>query len=738
MLSLPVRRTGAALLLLAAPLSAAAVLVGSPALATPALATPALAAPAPVQDGTKALVEQGLQLLRQGDDEAALEKFRAALAADPSSEEALTIWREVDQNVWLRMLSKGGEFDLIARAFMDRSKAPRGAARKDAAAIDALVNEALSSDFGARQFALATLAANHGAYTIQGMVGPLGDADNDDRRILAMEAAFRMGAVAVQPVIALLEAPSSALRRSAAVVLGRLGDARALGALAWHAEADTDSTVRAESKIAAGKCGWVAGMGSASQILSHEAAGYLHQLAAYVRPWESNDVAWSFADGQLVDHAISRSVFAAEMARRSASMALVADASNARAVTALAMAYAEASLQARHLAAAGDSAAEAQTLAEKQTAIGQALLLCGSAALESGLGFALESGDARLANVLIEQIAKSTPRGAAVPAAVTLALGSPNRSVRIHAALAASAIDSAFGANPAVVALLADAVGERVQRIAMVIDQDAVRRQSLVSGFEGARWFAAGSDSGASGLARLRRFPGTDLIVVSSSLTDVAVAQVLHELRADARTKDVPVVMVTSAADLENMQSLHGDAVKSVVAAFDAAAMEAALEGAPMNPERERAEQIAAAAATALMNAASLADASRGAALAALADAAAGRNDGVRIPATVALGRFGDAGQQGALAGLLGDAGASAEARSAAAVALSGMATRGIGFTDGAVAALKAALDDSEASVRLGAASALGRWPNVGASERAEWALQRGVPFSVAPVGGSN
>ncbi|HKE01217.1 MAG TPA: hypothetical protein VKE69_09425, partial [Planctomycetota bacterium] len=132
--------------------------------------------------GAKELVEEAHELLRRGDDAAALEKMRAALATDPSPEEAMRIWREVDKDVWLRLTAKGGELELAGRAFMDRVKIPMKAARKDAAAIDALVNAAVGDDFKARQKAIQTLAAEHGPYAIQGMVGPLADAGNDDRR----------------------------------------------------------------------------------------------------------------------------------------------------------------------------------------------------------------------------------------------------------------------------------------------------------------------------------------------------------------------------------------------------------------------------------------------------------------------------------------------------------------------------------------------------------------------------
>lgn len=731
--SMAVHRSTAALLLFAIPgfaASSAFATTGSPIALSPTAVSTLGWVVRTAQGDAKELMAQGLELLRRGDDAGALEKFRAVVAADPSSEAAWSLWREVDKNVWLRMIAKGNEFEAIAKSLLAKAQPAMQAAKKDTAAVNDLVEKALGGDFVERQKAIGALATNHGAFAIQGMVGPLSDEGNDERRIRAIEAAYRLGGSGVPALMALLDSPNALLRRSAIIALGRIKDARSAAALAAQAATETDGAAKREAMAAAEASGM--GGGVAVDALLNSAMAFLRQSPDFVRPSDANNVTWLLADGKLVDEPISRSLYGAEMARRMAVKALGLAPDEPRAVATVAMAYAEAVQQQRQMAASGAGEEDTKDLSAKIDAIHESLRLCGSAGLEMALQMALSSGDSRLSCTLLEAIGQTSVKGAAVPAVVGEAMKAPMRDVRIVAALVAAGMDPNFGANGALLSLLAEGVGERVQRIAVVIDEDSSRRDSLVKGFEDSRWFAASADSAATGLARLRRFPGTDLVVVSASLKDIVVDQVISELRGDDRTKGVAIVAVGAGSDaeMEAYKTRFADKVKGVVRAFDAAAMEKALEGGRMNPERERAEQLAAACAMAIGSASDLSGDAREACLAALADAAAGRADGVRLPALGALARFGGPAQQGAAVAVLSDAGASPAAKAAAANVLAAMGMRGAGLTDGAQKALGEALNSPEAAVRAAAASALGRWANVPSGVRSQWLRERGASLS--------
>lgn len=675
----------------------------------------------------KDLMQQGLDFLRRGEDEKALATFRTVLGANPSNEDAWRIWREVDNAVFLRMLAKGGEYESIARAILAKATPSFQAAKKDPAAIEALVNDALGDDFAKRQAAVASLTGMYGAYTIQGLVGPLSDAGNDERRVRAMELAFRLGGAAVPPLVALLESPDATLRRSAAVTLGRGKDIRAAARLAVLAESDSDSVVKADARRAAMACGWAGLEGSASDYLVGESMAYLRRNLEFVRPADMNDVVWDFVDGKLLDAAVPRGLFGSEMARRAALSAVAVRHDNAKALALVALANAEAGYL-----ATGLSEDEGKAMAEKLAGIREELRLTGPAAMALGTSMALDAGDARVTIALLHEIAETTASGLAMPNVVGAAMGAANREVRLAASVVACAIDPNQANHPDVMKRLADAVGEKVQRVVLVVDENAERRAALVSGFEKARWFAAPCDTAVSAIARVRRFSGTDLIVLSASLKDMVAEQVIDELRADDRTKGVPIVVVTDATGVEGAKTRFGANAKNVVSQFDAAAMDAAIEGQPMNPERARAEHLAAAAARAIAHCPTMPEMAKGDALAALAEAAQSRADLVRIPAMRALGRFGDAAQQGALAAVVSDANASVTAKAAACDALAAMGTRCLTLGPEAMKAADEALGHADASVRAAAAGALGSAPNCDAAMRAKILAAKAVPFSAS------
>ena len=689
----------------------------------------ALAAPAThaaFQGDAKQMMQEGLDLLRRGEDEKALEKFRAVVAANPTNEEAWRIWREVDNAVIMRMLAKGGEFESIARALVSKATPGIAAAKKDPAAIEALVNDGVGNDFVKREQAIAKLAGDHGPFTIQGLVGPLSDA-GDDKRVQAMQLAYRMGGVGVPPLVAALASTDPILRRSAVVVLGRLKDVRALAHLALIAESDPDTTVKAEARRAAMSMGWAGLEGTASDYLVGEGLSYLRGATDFVRPMDPNNIVWELVDGKLVDSAVAKGLFGSEMSRRAALKAVEVKNDNMKGLGVLAMANAEARLM-----VSGLGEEDQKAMAEKGPGIREELRLTGSSAMSSGLQMAVEGGDARLAVELLREIGESSTPGTAVPASVMASMGSKSRLVRLQAACTACQIDPNQASNTEVAKLLADAVGEKVQRIVLLVDEMGDRRAALATGFEGQRWFVAPCDTGMSALARLRRFPGTDLIVISSTLKDMVAEQVIDELKADDRTKNVPILIVTDEKGIEGAKARFGANAKNVLAKYDGAAVDAAIEGMPMNPERQRAEELAAAAARAIAHAPLLPESAKEAALAAVTEAAQSRADAVRLPSLRAIQRFGGTNQQTAVLAVLADGNASIPAKAHACDALSGMGSRGIAIGPDAMKALGEALGNADPTIREAAAGAIGRAPNLEPAARAKMLGTKAVPFSAS------
>jgi CheY-like chemotaxis protein len=689
----------------------------------------AVAAPAArcaFQGDAKQLMQEGLDLLRRGEDEKALEKFRAVVGSNPSNEDAWRIWHEVDQAVIMRMLAKGGEFESIARALVSKATPGLGAAKKDPAAIDALVTDAVGSDFAKREAAIAKLAGEHGPYTIQGLVGPMSDA-GDDKRVQAMQVAFRMGGMGVPPLVALLSASDPILRRSAVNVLARLKDVRAMAHLALLGESDPDANIKSEARRAAMSMGWAGLEGTASDYLVGEGLSYLRGATEFIRPMDANNIVWEFADGKLADSAVAKSLYGPEMSRRAALKAVEVKNDSSRGLGVLAMANAEA-----RLLASGLGEEDKKAMAEKAAGLREEMRLAGAAAMNTGLTLAIEAGDARLASELLREIAENSTPGTTVPAAVLASMSSKSRVARLQGAVAACQIDPNQASNADVAKLLADAVGEKVQRIVLLVDEMGDRRGALQGGFEGQRWFVAPCDTGVSALARIRRFPGTDLIVISASLKDMAAEQVIDELKADDRTKNIPILVVTDEKGIEGAKTRFGANAKNVIAKYDGAAADAAIEGMPMNPERQRAEDLAAAAARAIAHAPILPESAKEAALAAVTEAAQSRADAVRLPSLRAIQRFGGANQQTALLAVLADGNASVPAKAHACDAFAGIGARGIAVNADGLKALGEALTNADASIREAAAGAIGRAPNLEPAARAKMLGTKAVPFSAS------
>ena len=86
-----------------------------PALSLLALSLLSLASTAQVQD----TFNEGVTQLAQGNNEAALELFQEVLAKDPSHEDAYELWQSTSHDIWMKMLVLEGEYEIVAKRFMN-------------------------------------------------------------------------------------------------------------------------------------------------------------------------------------------------------------------------------------------------------------------------------------------------------------------------------------------------------------------------------------------------------------------------------------------------------------------------------------------------------------------------------------------------------------------------------------------------------------------------------------------
>jgi CheY-like chemotaxis protein len=640
---------------------------------------------------------EGVELLRQGNDAAALEKFAAALAEDMSNEDAYELWKSTDHDIWIDMLVKSGQFELIAKRFMGKAELGRVEQADDEATIRGLLRDVQSDDAMKRTKAVRILGANHGEYAVQYMLDSLADENADDRRVMFMHALTEMGTDVVLPLIAALDSDDAYLRRNVALILGYIGDTRAQAALTWHTFNDADEGVQLASAEAAKKCG---SMGEALALFLQLGDDYHHGRASVLRPVDYSEVVWSWGEGGLESRAVPRFLYADELSKNAYYSALQTNPSSVAARAGLARAYVSQQAEIELLAGTGaDVSAFEEQVAEASIAVNTA----GADALELALSWCVAQRDSITGVGLIRLLGQSAK--GATPS-LQAALASDDGALKGEAAVALGRIALRNHAAPGaeVVRGLGQAAGREIMSIGVVIDANKTRGAALAEAMASRGMLTNHWTSGASGLALLKRVPGVDVIVLAGELPDLTADQVLYELASDERTANTPVVVVSDSED-------YADRVAAVISGADGIdAILGAVE-ADADSDRSRADELGARAAQVLAGLAQAGNASLEVAVAPLASTLAGRRDEVAIPAMQALAYVGTVAQLGNLQAVLIDDGRSDAARVGAADAIASIANRlNLAGTEGLVAGLAQIIDsESGASlaVRVAASRAL-------------------------------
>ena len=293
----------------------------------------------------------------------------------------------------------------------------------------------------------------------------------------------------------------------------------------------------------------------------------------------------------------------------------------------------------------------------------------GLGALDQALAWAVRENDSATGIGLIRVLGQnsSTPT-----ASLGAALTSSDGALRGEAAVALGeiALRSRSAPTQAVVLGLGEAAGREIMRIGIVIDGDESRGHALADALAAKGVVVNFWNTGAKGLALIKRAPGVDVIVVADNLPDLSVDQVIDEIRRDERTAETPLVMIS-----DSDSDTYADRVNAILApGGDLGVIEEAMADS-LDGDRARADLLAAQAASTLANLAR-SGAHVGEALAALTGSLAARPDAVCIPAMAALGAAGGATEAAALAAVLSDEARSNAAREAAAGALAQVAAR--------------------------------------------------------------
>lgn len=648
--------------------------------------------------------QEGVDLLKRGQDAEALQKFKECLAMDPGQEEAYQLFQSTEHQIWLDLLVQGGDYELVARRLMQLAEVGRKARSNDPEAIKALIERINGEDVVDRMKATYTLAAEHGEYAVPQLLYALGDQDEDDRRVIHMQALTKMGGDVVPPLVAALASDDAFMRRNVALTLGYIGDPRAAGFLGALAASDPDEGVREAAASAAAKCG---GSGNALADLLKVGKAWHASDPSVLMAHQVSDVVWRWDGKELVPVEVPSFLYNEELSKTAFYTALRLQPASNEALAGVARASAaERGILAARAGGGEDVAAWQERLAADDLAI----QVAGTQALDLALLFALEAGDESAASGLCHALgaAASAPTQGLQTALKSRTSG----LVRGEAAVALASIAHSTGraGGPDVVQALAEAASREVLRLVGVIDGDDARRAALEQSLRDAGVSVNSWPTGARGLVALRQVAGVDALLVAESLPDLTFAQVADEVRAEPARASTPILVI--AADAAAAQELWGERVQGAVTGpEDMPKIEAALEGS-MNQDREAATQLAARAAQALSDLAQAGHTELGDAAAKLEATLNGKPDEIAVPALSALGAAGSVGQVPAIVAVVADSARSEAVREAAGHALAGIFARSPqAADDAAIQTLNsvATAGDAPFSVRRAAATALGR-----------------------------
>ena len=648
-------------------------------------------------------LQEAVTLLRLNQKDEAVAKLREILAADPSNADALTLYRSVSQDEWYLLMTTQGEVQKIAQSILERAKVDLKARSRDEAAISALVATATAadSDFPTRQGAINKLIAEHGEFAVPALVQKLGNADDAEGQIQAINTLSHLRSSAVLPLLVALNSSDALTVQNVAAALHHIGDARALPAMANLAN-DPRAGI---SEIARKFLAKHPAKGTAVELMLAQSMDY---LKGNVPPGAFSEVVWTLTDGKLVATDVSATMYPSELAKAVAAEAVRIAPSSLEARTMLAQAnLAQINLIEASIAQ-GDEAAKALEPVAAELRI--AALASGVDSLRGALEASVKSGLAPVAVEATRALANAETGDTLDQSTLMAALDSGNKQVRYAAAeaLVAASGGAKVPSADKVVAVLAQAVTEQEVRTIQVIAPTLDSAQAVESA-SGQRGYAVGASTDAiGGMQSLLINPSVDVVVINEVLPDRLPEDVIGNIKKDPRMANTKVVVI--AKDEEAAKARFGEGVGVVKAPLTGesliAAVNTALEG-QSNPISVRAEAFAAKASSALMAMASN-KAGIGGALANLA-LQLNRNDSVSVPAAKSIGLAGSAAELPALVAALGGSG-SVELKKAAAEAIGLVVHRAGSCSDDVAAALIAALDgNTDIGLRTSIAIALGK-----------------------------
>jgi len=660
------------------------------------------------QDQLSELFNEGKEAFDKGQYDEALQKFQQVLAENPSNEMAFKFWEDAGHKIFLEMLIREGEYETVARRFIEMARVGRKVKEDDSTRITELVGKLTGGDYRERNDALQELYSNHGEFTVEYLYTELGT-DNIETRVNAINALCRLGEEVTLPVVKVLSSDDETVKRNAAVVLGKIKDVRSVAALKEISEnQDLSQTTRDAAADALSRITGkdAAGLPSAAQLYCQLAEDYLLGNDQITKPFLPSSVIWKWRGGELTKMPVPGGLRDLELAEDACYSSIQSDPGLVKAVTLLAAVYA-AQVAEINATDPGEDDSDAMTYAREGLTNGKTVLaLCGPDRLKDALAFSLEK---KLHPTAMELVSVLEKTGSFDAACLEKGLGSEDKLVRYKSAFAAV---SCGLADSTVVKNVAAALGETSVRQVLVIDCEDTC-QDLVDNLNNSGFFAVGSQCGAAGLSRAKEFPPKDLVIVRSGLKNLTLDKIIFEM-AGGSTAETPIVILCQDAELEGLSETWSDKVAGFLTASNiesgeylATVRESMGE---LNAARQKALALSIEAANAIVGL------DKGDIYPVIGELvkALDKADEVKIPVLQAMAKVGSKDGLEKAGAIFADTGAAVEVRIAAANALGTIfVTEGVDPDAELLAALSEAAAGDDAALRFAAGEALGKAANL-------------------------
>lgn len=556
------------------------------------------------------LFRRGMDEFYEGRYEAARDTFDAVLAKRPSYKLALELRREAGFQFFVEALSQEGDLGFVLRKFLEIIEKKALIEEPDESKIKQLLEDMKSDDYRKKYMAIENLLSQVGHYCVPYCVEPLGNRRNDSYRTDIIVLLWRMEQDAVLPVIEFLNSSSSFTRQNAAVVLGHIGDRRAIpGLLARLEDPSEDEHVKGSSKDAVIEITGekdIAALPPAKKWYYELAQRYYYDDLAIIINNYKDWLYWFWVEDEqnvarkLAYRKVDRFEYNELLAEEACYEALALD-NNYDDVWTLLLcvlfaelcevdAALEVMVQSEDI-----STVELEKFQKKRAVNEKCQTVCytrGKQQLYKALRRSLDDRNALVAVTCIYTVKDLEADGSMLPgippppappgtppeqippppplapgASLIAALNYPDKRVRYAAAEALvfmNPIQPFLDSNKVVPALI-EALGESAPRVILVIENDLQIANRLVQFIREIGYMPVLERDGLNGLTRAKSFPTQDLVIISTELPDMKAFEIIDALREDYRTKDTPIFVTAPETRLRVIRGLYAGRADDIV-----------------------------------------------------------------------------------------------------------------------------------------------------------------------------